>query len=389
MNTELKTYVGKKTVKAMPMPKGEAFDAHLLRDDSILTEDRYEPGYKVVYPDGYESWSPANTFESAYNMAESPYNRIRIEIDELLNRGTKLHSFINNEDKFKALSKNMQAMMLIQDDAMADYYQMLTMRSAALENNTEIQLSNISFGMAITLLKKGFVIRRSGWNGKNIVVFKQVPAEISSDIIPRMQSLPKEAKNLILATKGEIDYTSQCLIYNTETGRADSWVPSISDVFAEDWEFVTVEHLQGKELVRPGKNNVAVDQYDKSGNFIQSFSSISEAEHSLGLTNVKGAIYKNECCGGFIWTRHGEPIAQSTLNHIQSFKVYQYDQDGVFVKEFLTKEDAALSIGYSASNSHIGRCTREPWRMAKGFYWRTFKQDKIKIYKTKKEWQED
>ena len=48
----------------------------------------------------------------------------------------------------------------------------------------------------------------------------------------------ESAKDLILKGKGFIDYTSQCLIYNENTGRADSWVPSISDVFAEDWEIV-------------------------------------------------------------------------------------------------------------------------------------------------------
>lgn len=75
-------------------------------------------------------------------------------------------------------------------------------------------------------------------NGKDIVVFKQVPSSIKSDIIPNMQSLPLKAKELIMAGNKRIDYTSQCLIYNTKTGRADSWVPSISDVFAHDWELV-------------------------------------------------------------------------------------------------------------------------------------------------------
>ena len=94
------------------------------------------------------------------------------------------------------------------------------------------------FGMAIELLHQGKSIRRKGWNGKGLFVIKQVPAHIESNIIPKMQSLPQSAKDLILAGKGFIDYTSQCLIYNENTGRADSWVPSISDVFAEDWEIV-------------------------------------------------------------------------------------------------------------------------------------------------------
>lgn len=98
--------------------------------------------------------------------------------------------------------------------------------------------STMDFGDAIEVLKQGGVIRRKGWNGKGLVVFKQVPAHIGSDIIPKMQSLPQLAKGLISKERGFIDYTSQCLIYNTNTGRADSWVPSISDVFAEDWEIV-------------------------------------------------------------------------------------------------------------------------------------------------------
>lgn len=98
--------------------------------------------------------------------------------------------------------------------------------------------ASMDFGDAIEVLKQGGAIRRKGWNGKGLFVIKQVPAHIESDIIPKMQSLPQSAKDLILKSKGYVDYTSQCLIYNENTGRADSWVPSISDVFAEDWEIV-------------------------------------------------------------------------------------------------------------------------------------------------------
>ena len=98
--------------------------------------------------------------------------------------------------------------------------------------------SVMGFGDAIEVLKQGGAVRRSGWNGKGLMVFKQVPTHIESDIIPKMQSLSQSAKDLILRSKGFIDYTSQCLIYNENNGRADSWVPSISDVFAEDWEIV-------------------------------------------------------------------------------------------------------------------------------------------------------
>ena len=113
-----------------------------------------------------------------------------------------------------------------------------TIEELALSISTVVNscVRSLTFGDAIKLLSKGHALRRSGWNGKNLFVIKQVPAHIESNIIPNMQSLPQSAKDLILNGKGFIDYTSQCLIYNGNTGRADSWVPSISDIFAEDWE---------------------------------------------------------------------------------------------------------------------------------------------------------
>lgn len=99
-------------------------------------------------------------------------------------------------------------------------------------------LATLTFGQAIDALKHGCSVTRKGWNGKGLMVFKQVPAHIDGAIIPKMQSLPQSAKEQVMKHTGFIDYTSQCLIYNSQTGRADSWVPSISDVFANDWEIV-------------------------------------------------------------------------------------------------------------------------------------------------------
>ncbi len=44
----MKNYIGVKIIKAEPEKKGE------------------KDGYKVLYPDGYESWSPKDVFEKAY-----------------------------------------------------------------------------------------------------------------------------------------------------------------------------------------------------------------------------------------------------------------------------------------------------------------------------------
>ena len=107
----------------------------------------------------------------------------------------------------------------------------------AAENNNPL-LKQFDFGTAIKFLNAGGAIRRSGWNGKGLFVVKQVSANITGDIIPNMQSLPQIAKDILMKRENpHIDYTNQMLIINTY-GRADSWVPSSSDVFAKDWEVV-------------------------------------------------------------------------------------------------------------------------------------------------------
>ena len=102
------------------------------------------------------------------------------------------------------------------------------------------EMTSINFGGAIQALKIGLAVRRKGWNGKGLFVVKQIPAHITEDIIPNMQSLPQSAKNILMSRENpHIDYTNQMLIINPD-GRADSWVPSSSDIFANDWEVVTV-----------------------------------------------------------------------------------------------------------------------------------------------------
>ena len=233
----MKKYIGTKQIEAEPMTMGEAYEKNLLQAGRVPNEsEKTKAGYHVKYEGGYESWSPVETFEKAYKVADTPLDRMTIEENELADRMEKLYAFIRG-DKYKELDNATRAMLAAQYSSMSEYLNVLRSRSTKMENK-DGSCSGISFGSAIALLKSGFALRRSGWNGKNLFVIKQVPAHIESDIIPKMQSLPQYAKDLILRGKGYIDYTSQCLIYNGNTGRADSWVPSISDIFADDWELV-------------------------------------------------------------------------------------------------------------------------------------------------------
>ena len=60
----MKTYIGTKIIQAEPQTqKGEKFPNGDVAPDL--------EGYKVVYPDGYVSWSPKDVFETAYRELTS------------------------------------------------------------------------------------------------------------------------------------------------------------------------------------------------------------------------------------------------------------------------------------------------------------------------------
>lgn len=92
----------------------------------------------------------------------------------------------------------------------------------------------MNFGLIIEALKQGKLAQRDGWNGKGMFIMKQIPAEIGLDIISKMQSVQQSAKDILINRGTTLKYENQMLIIK-EDGTADSWVPSSSDVFAEDW----------------------------------------------------------------------------------------------------------------------------------------------------------
>ena len=109
----------------------------------------------------------------------------------------------------------------------------------ALNKNVDV-IEQLSFGTVISALDAGFLAYRKSWNGKGLFVFKQVRVTIAKEeIIKNMLSLNDLSKQLVLATNGFINYCNQCLIYDANIGNANNWVPSISDIFAEDWCIVT------------------------------------------------------------------------------------------------------------------------------------------------------
>lgn len=99
----MKTYIGTKIVQAEPalrLDRERVCDIH----DSVPVEAVVERGYRVIYPDGYESWSPKEVFEEAYR----PTNGLNFGLAlEAAKKGKRIaRAGWNGKDQWVELGKN-------------------------------------------------------------------------------------------------------------------------------------------------------------------------------------------------------------------------------------------------------------------------------------------
>ncbi len=114
-----------------------------------------QPGYAVIYADGYESWSPKEPFEDAYRKS-----------------------------------------------------------------------GHMNFGHALAALKNGKKVSRKGWNGSGQFVYYVPPASY------------KAQTDVARAVFGDTVPYRAYLALKTVQNDIAFWVPSISDLLAEDWEVI-------------------------------------------------------------------------------------------------------------------------------------------------------
>lgn len=126
--SKMKKYIGTKQIEAEPMTMGEAYEKNLLRARRVPNEsEKDKAGYHTKYEDGYESWSPAEPFEKAYKVADTPLDRMIIEYDELKQKIDKLDVFLDSE-KFKTLDEKVKGLLSSQYHIMIAYSIVLSER---------------------------------------------------------------------------------------------------------------------------------------------------------------------------------------------------------------------------------------------------------------------
>lgn len=163
-----------------------------------------------------------------------------VELDE---RTEKLEEFILKNPKFESLETKTKLLMSSQKEAMKTYRNTLKHRMKLLGITHDDVVAykhpyqSLSFGEALQALEAGKCVRRESWVGDKFVV-KQIDSDIPAEVVPKMQSLPDSAKEIINKTHREdIHYRNQCLmiVQDTETSVATNYVPDWNDMFAKDW----------------------------------------------------------------------------------------------------------------------------------------------------------
>ena len=126
---KMKKYIGTKEIMAEPMNECIAIKKGFARPNTDNHE--WRSGYHVKYtnPDGstYDSWSPKEVFEQAYQVADTFLDRMHIELKELTDKLDKLHKFFSTET-YNNLPKLEQCLLNAQYGAMLSYDNILASR---------------------------------------------------------------------------------------------------------------------------------------------------------------------------------------------------------------------------------------------------------------------
>lgn len=157
--------------------------------------------------------------------------KLHVELNKMDNTDCKISNIKNYEYLTKVTEEAKLSVLKDYDFLSADNYNIV--------NGSKPSLREYSFSVAIKFLSAGGAVRRSCWSRTGEFIVKQIPSRVNGEIIPKMQSLPKIAKDILTSRENpHISYNNQMLIIN-KYGEATTWIPTSSDLFAEDWELVT------------------------------------------------------------------------------------------------------------------------------------------------------
>lgn len=102
----------------------------------------------------------------------------------------------------------------------------------------------MTFDEVLPYLKEGHIATRESYDD-SYIIFMQIPADISSDKVLTMTSVPDKMKVLLACYELGIKYRSQFIIYDISNEEATYFVPDGDDICADDWVLVNVTSFNG------------------------------------------------------------------------------------------------------------------------------------------------
>ena len=223
----MRKYIGTKLVEAEPAWRlnGKLYTWDALPDSA----DHAEAGYRVRYPDGYESWSPWAVFEAAY-LRVNPDGECKTGapsvspgmVGELL--GFLLQTAVNGINAGDSTVGQAP-------EAAGPVGQAPGPWGAVQEaehpcgGNCVCAEERRDFGWALRQLRHGGAVRRRGWNGKNQHI----------ELATRISYMT--AGGVYMNVEHEA-IGNKAIAFVGTSGVQMGWLASQADMLAEDWEIV-------------------------------------------------------------------------------------------------------------------------------------------------------
>ena len=183
------------------------------------------------------------------------------------------------------------------------------------------------------------------------------------------------------------------------TRRNTKWYQAVRKYGIENFNFEILEECKANELnereiywisyydaYKNGYNSTPGGQesyYDPQLIFDAWDSGLTVSDISEKLKISTSSIYNN-LQGYYNYSvqesnrRGGIKASQTAGKKIKTNKIYQYDLDGNFIKEWPSCKEIARVCSYDASL--IGKCRQGHRKSAYGYQWKPYKKDKIDAY---------
>ena len=130
------------------------------------------------------------------------------------------------------------------------------------------------------------------------------------------------------------------------------------------------------------KNTIGkqVYQYNKNAELVDIYNTVQDAAEK---NNLDGSAISKCCrgelisCGGFFWSYiNDENKIKSDINRVRIYKkVYQYDKDNNYIREFENSDIAEKETGISKNS--IQRVCQGKYVTAGGYKWSYIKEEKL------------